>query len=179
VSRWPILCLCALLTIVAGCEQKMANSPQRKPLDTSPLFADGAAARPELPGTVATDADLTQTPDALPAALPLALLQHGQDRFNVFCSPCHAYDGHGDGRVVQRGFPNPPDLHSPAIVALGDRQIFDVISNGYGVMFPYGGRVPASDRWAIVAYIRTLQYADKVPVADLPPDLIAKLGAVK
>jgi mono/diheme cytochrome c family protein len=111
----------------------------------------------------------------LPAALPLTLLQHGQDRFNVFCSPCHAYDGHGNGRVVQRGFPNPPDLHSAPIAALSDRQIFDTITNGYGVMFPYGGRVPPADRWAIVAYVRALQYADRVPVADLNPGLRTKL----
>jgi mono/diheme cytochrome c family protein len=176
MSRWRIPLLCALL-LVAGCEQKMADSPQRKPLDTSPLFSDGAAARPEVAATVATDADLGPIPDALPASLPLAMLQHGQDRFNVFCSPCHAYDAHGNGRVVQRGFPNPPDLHSPLATSLSDRQIFDVITNGYGIMFPYGGRVPPPDRWAIVAYIRALQYADKVPVADLTPDLSGRLAS--
>ena len=163
------------LLVLAGCDQKMAEMPKRAPLDTSPLFADGAADRPEVPGTVAADADLAPQPAALPAALPLALLQHGQDRFNVFCSPCHAYDGHGNGRVVQRGFPNPPDLHSAAIAGLSDRQIFDVVTNGYGVMFPYGGRVAPADRWAIVAYVRALQYADHVPVADLTPALRARL----
>lgn len=168
------LAMLAILAL-AGCDQKMAEMPKRNPLDTSPLFADGAADRPPVAGTVATDADLAPQPAALPAVLPLALLQHGQDRFNVFCSPCHAYDGHGHGRVVQRGFPNPPDLHSPAIAALGDRRIFDVISNGYGIMFPYGGRVPPADRWAIVAYIRALQYGDRVPVADLTPELRARL----
>jgi mono/diheme cytochrome c family protein len=167
------------LALLAGCSQKMTDMPRRDPLDTSPLFADGAADRPELEGTVATDTSIDAEPNALPAALPLGLLQHGQDRFNVFCSPCHAYDGHGNGRVVQRGFPNPPDLHSAAIVALGDRQIFDVISNGYGVMFPYGGRVPVADRWAIVSYVRALQFSDHVPVAELPADLKARLEADK
>jgi mono/diheme cytochrome c family protein len=176
MTGWRLIGCCALL-LVSACEQKMANGPERKALDTSPLFSNGAAARPELPGTVATDADLAPIPAALPAALPLTMLQHGQDRFNVFCSPCHAYDAHGNGRVVQRGFPNPPDLHSAAIVALSDRQIFDTITNGYGIMFPYGGRIPPADRWAIVSYVRALQYADKVPVADLGPDLAAKLGA--
>jgi len=167
------------LLLVAGCDQKMADMPKRNPLDPSPLFSDGAAGRPEIAGTVAADADLAPQPAALPAALPLALLQHGQDRFDVFCSPCHAYDGHGNGRVVQRGFPNPPDLHSAAITGLNDRTIFEVISNGYGVMFPYGGRVPPADRWAIVSYIRALQYADRVPVADLTPELRAKLESGK
>lgn len=173
-----ILAMLALLPLLAACDQKMADAPKRNPLDTSPLFADGAAARPEIAGTVATDTPLTE-PTALPAALPLALMQHGRERFNIFCSPCHAYDGHGNGRVVQRGFPNPPDLHSDAIAGLNDRQIFDVITHGYGLMFPYGGRVPAADRWAIVAYIRALQYADRVPVAELTPELRAKLEGSK
>ena len=168
------LVLLALLAL-SGCDQKMAEMPTREALDTSPLFADGAADRPPVAGTVAADADLTPQPAALPAVLPLALLRHGQDRFNVFCSPCHAHDGHGDGRVVQRGFPNPPDLHSAAVSALSDRQIFDVITNGYGVMFPYGGRVPSADRWSIVAYVRALQYGDHVPVAELDTDLRARL----
>lgn len=168
----------ALLPLLAACDQKMADAPKRNPLDTSPLFSDGAAARPEIAGTVATDTPLAEA-TALPAALPLALMQHGRERFNIFCSPCHAYDGHGNGRVVQRGFPNPPDLHSAAVTALSDRQIFDVISSGYGVMFPYGGRVPVADRWAIVSYIRALQYADDVPVTDLPPELHERLEAAR
>jgi mono/diheme cytochrome c family protein len=167
--------LIAMLLLVGGCEQKMADSPQRKALDTSPLFSDGTAARPLAPGTVATDTPLT-TADALPAELPVAMLTRGQERFNIFCSPCHAFDGHGNGRVVQRGFPNPPDLHSMAIAALSDRQIFDTITNGYGVMFPYGGRIPPDDRWAIVSYLRALQLADHVPAAELTAELKAKLG---
>ncbi len=163
------------LLVLAGCDQKMADQPKRGPLATSPLFADGAATRPPVDDTVATDADLAAIPAALPDPIPLGLMQDGRDRFEVFCSPCHAYDGHGNGRVVQRGFPNPPDLHSAAITGLTDRQIYDVISNGYGVMFPYGGRVPPSDRWAIVAYIRALQYAEAVPAADLTPALVTKL----
>lgn len=178
MTRWAALGICAV-ALLAGCEQKMANSPQLKALDPSPFFANDSGARPELPGTVATDADTWPTPNALPAALPLSMLQHGRQQFEIFCTPCHAYDGHGHGRVVQRGFPNPPDLHSAAIVALSDRQIFDVITHGYGIMFPYGGRVPVADRWAIVSYIRALQYADRVPVADLTPELKAKLGVGK
>ena len=168
------------LLVLAGCDQKMADMPKRNPLDTSPLFADGAADRPNVPGTVATDTELAAQPASLPAALPLPLLQHGQDRFNIFCSPCHAYDGHGKGRVVQRGFPNPPDLHSDAIAALSDRQIFEIVTNGYGVMSPYRGRVSSADRWSIVAYVRALQYADRVPVADLTPALRVRLdGAAR
>ena len=178
MTRWAALGICAV-ALLAGCEQKMANSPQLKALVPSPFFAIDSVSRPVLPCTVATDADTWSTPNARPASLLLSMLHHGRQQFEIFCAPCHAYDGHGHGRVVQRGFPNPPDLHSAAIVALSDRQIFDVITHGYGIMFPYGGRVPAPDRWAIVSYIRALQYADKVPAADLTPDLTAKLGATK
>ncbi|HVY43887.1 MAG TPA: cytochrome c [Hyphomicrobiaceae bacterium] len=171
--------LIVALLCLAGCDQKMAEMPKRLPFDMSPLFADGAADRLPVAGTVATDETLSAQPNALPAALPLAMLEHGRDRFNVFCSPCHAYDGHGDGRVVRRGFPSPPDLHSATITSLSDSQIFDVITHGYGVMFPYGSRVPADDRWAIIAYVRALQYADRVPVADLTPELRARLEAAK
>lgn len=165
------------LVALAGCDQKMADQPKRGPLATSPLFPDDAAARPPVDGTVATDADLVPIPAALPNPIPLALMQHGRDRFEVFCSPCHAYDGQGNGRVVQRGFPNPPDLHSATVTGLTDRQIFDVITSGYGVMFAYGGRVQPADRWAIVAYIRALQYSDTVPAADLTTRLVARLEA--
>jgi mono/diheme cytochrome c family protein len=161
-------------TILAGCEQKMADTPRRDSLDTSSLFADQASARPQVAGTVAIDeTDVSSQQTAGP--FDLATLQHGRERYEIFCSPCHAYDGHGDGRVVERGFPHPPDLHSPEITGLADRQIFDVISNGYGAMFPYGGRMPGADRWAIVAYIRALQYADHVPAAALAHDLREKL----
>jgi mono/diheme cytochrome c family protein len=159
--------------VLAGCEQKMADMPKRDPLDPSPLFADGASARPQVPGTIAVDEIDVASQQAAPR--DLATLQHGQERYGIFCSPCHAYDGRGGGRVVQRGFPHPPDLHAPAIASLADRQIFDVITDGYGAMYPYGSRVPAVDRWAIVAYIRALQYADHVPATELTPSLRERL----
>jgi hypothetical protein len=103
-------------------------------------------------------------------------MQRGQQRFNIFCSPCHDYTGHGNGRVVQRGFPHPPDFHSARLIAAPDSHFFDVITHGYGAMFSYASRVPVADRWAIVAYIRALQYSEQVPAGDLTPDLKAKLA---
>lgn len=174
MNRLIVIALAAIA--LSGCEQHMADTAKRDPLDTSPLFADGSSARTPPDGTVPADADLTPTAKALPAKLDLAMLQRGQERFAIFCAPCHDYTGHGDGRVVQRGFPHPPDLHSETLRDAPDRLFFDVITNGYGVMFPYADRVPVADRWAIVAYIRALQYADQVPTEDLTEALKTRLA---
>lgn len=171
-----VLVIVGLALLTAGCQQRMADNPKRDPLSTSPLFADQASARPPVAGTVAQDDDTSGTATALPAALDLGLLQHGRERFEIFCTPCHGYAGHADGRVVQRGFPHPPDLHSPALISAPDSVIFDAITNGYGAMAPYRDRVPVADRWAIVAYVRALQYSGQVPVADLSDDLRQRLA---
>lgn len=165
-GRWLIVLSVVLL---AGCEQKMADMPRVDPLDTTPLFTDGAGARPPVSGTVATDEDAPVTP---PLAT-LAVLQRGQQQFDVFCSPCHDYTGHGHGMVVQRGFPAPPDFHAPALLSAPDRHYYDVITHGYGAMYSYAARVSDADRWAIVAYIRALQLSEHVPASELTPDLPA------
>jgi hypothetical protein len=165
-----------LALLVAGCEQKMADAPRRDPFETSPLFADGTSARVPPAGTVATDADLAPVATALPAGLPMSMLQRGRDRYEIFCTPCHDYTGHGNGRVVQRGFPHPPDFHSAALRRAPDRTFFDAITNGYGAMYPYASRVAVADRWAIVSYIRALQLADDVPAGELTPALVKRLA---
>jgi hypothetical protein len=139
------------------------------------MFADGTSARLPPPGTVATDADLQPVATSLPTTLPMAMLERGRAQYEVFCTPCHDYTGHGNGRVVQRGFPHPPDFHSAALRAAPDRRFFDAITNGYGAMFPYASRVPVADRWAIVAYIRALQLSEDASGAMLGPELTARL----
>jgi mono/diheme cytochrome c family protein len=106
-----------------------------------------------------------------------ALLERGRERFEIFCTPCHGQSGHGDGLVVQRGFPRPPDLHDPALLAAPDRHFYEVITRGYGAMFAYGSRVPPADRWAIVAYVRALQLAGHAEMASLPDDMRSRLEA--
>jgi hypothetical protein len=173
------IALCCLVLLLGGCEQKMTEMPRIDPLDATGLFSNGSGARVPPAGTVATDAALAPGRTALPAALSLDLLQRGRERFNIFCSPCHDYTGHGNGRVVQRGFPHPPDFHSERLLAAPDSHFFDVITHGYGAMFSYASRVKPDDRWAIIAYIRALQYSEQVPAGDLTPDLSAKLAEVK
>jgi mono/diheme cytochrome c family protein len=168
-----------LALLLSGCEQQMANMPRYDPEEPSALFADGSSARPPVGGTVTREADLTPMPDRNPYPLNIALLQRGQERFDIFCSPCHSVAGDGDGLVARRGFPHPPTFHQDALRRAHDRHFYDVITNGYGVMYSYADRVPPADRWAIVAYIRALQLSQDARLADLPSDLRAKVEAVQ
>jgi mono/diheme cytochrome c family protein len=107
----------------------------------------------------------------------MALLRRGRERYDIFCSPCHSVQGDGDGIVVRRGFPHPPGYAEPVLLSAPDGHFYDVITNGYGVMFGYGDRIPPADRWAIVAYVRALQLAQHAAVASLSPVLQQQLAA--
>jgi len=96
-----------------------------------------------------------------------ALLERGRERFDIFCSPCHGLLGNGEGVVVQRGFPKPPDLAAARLREAPDRHFIEVISHGYGQMYSYASRIPPADRWAIVAYVRALQRSQGVPLEQL------------
>jgi hypothetical protein len=102
-------------------------------------------------------------------------VERGRERYNVFCSPCHGFAGDGDGMIVQRGFRHPPSFHEDRMRTAPVGHYFDVITNGFGVMYPYGYRVPPGDRWAIIAYIRALQLSRQVPIGDVPEAERAKL----
>jgi mono/diheme cytochrome c family protein len=108
-------------------------------------------------GTVAVDEPQRSLAARQPPQVTPALLARGRERFGIFCSPCHGFDGYADGIIVARGFPHPPSFHSPQLRAAPAQLFFDTITNGYGAMYSYADRVPAADRWAIVAYIRALQ----------------------
>jgi mono/diheme cytochrome c family protein len=132
------------------------------------VWPDGSSARP-LPEGVVAQGDLAYlAAAATPPPVTPALLEHGQQRFTVFCSPCHGLAGDGDGMIVQRGFPAPPSYHTPRLRAAPAQRLFDVITQGYGVMYPYAARVAPADRWAIVAYIRALQLARHAALAEAP-----------
>ena len=162
---------------VAGCRQDMEDQPRYDPLEASNQFPDGMSARAPVTGTVARQADLSPVLDKIPYPITIELLQRGQQRFDIFCSPCHGRTGDGHGMIVQRGLPAPPSYHQDALRKASDRHFYDVITNGYGAMYSYAARVPPQDRWAIVAYIRALQYSRDAPVAELPQTLRARLEA--
>lgn len=109
-------------------------------------------------------------PEHNPLPVTAKLLHRGQDRFNVYCSPCHSVVGDGDGMVVRRGFPPPPSFHTRRLRKAPDAHFYRVITHGYGVMFPYAARVAPDDRWAIIAYIRALQFSQNAPLSAVPED---------
>ncbi len=185
--RTYFLAACCLLPAVVACQQQMAEQPRYKPLQKSTFFADDRSARPLIPGTVARghlDADAAfytgKTADGnlveqLPVPLSDALLARGQDRFNVFCSPCHDRTGTGNGMVVRRGYPAPPSYHIDRLRQAPIGHFFDIMTHGFGRMPDYVAQVPPEDRWAIAAYIRALQLSRHDNVADVSADEKAKL----
>jgi len=106
----------------------------------------------------------------MPVALTPQLLQRGQERFNIYCAPCHGATGEGNGMIVRRGYPPPPSYHIDRLRAAADGHFFEVITNGFGRMYEYGTRVPVEDRWAIIAYIRALQLSQHVTPEELPAE---------
>lgn len=184
VLRWsgrlrpvgPML-LCCLL---AACRQDMHDQPKYKPLGASSFFADGRASRQAVAGTVARGhlnddewlfsgkKDGRMAAD-LPLPVNAELLARGRERYDIFCSPCHARTGDGDGMIVRRGFRRPPSLHDERLRAAPAGHFFDVITRGFGVMPDYAAQIDARDRWAIVAYIRALQLSRNATLADVPP----------
>lgn len=113
-----------------------------------------------------------------PHPATLALLERGQQRYTIYCQPCHGATGAGDGMVVQRGFPAPPSYHQRKLRNASDGHLYTVIRNGYGIMYPYGDRVAEDDRWAIVAYIRALQLSQHARREALPAQDQTRLEAL-
>jgi mono/diheme cytochrome c family protein len=122
-----------------------------------------------LVGPAATPADTVTFESSAPQAPPLTLdlIARGRERYHIFCAPCHSELGDGRGMIVQRGFPAPASFHSDAIRALTPQQLYDAISNGYGVMYAFADRIPTEDRWAIVAYVRALERSQDAPPSEL------------
>jgi hypothetical protein len=169
----------------------MADQPRYDPLEPSTLWADGMSARPLPPNTVPREEwgriildDRLYTgqvngeyAESIPLPVTEAFLLRGQERYNIFCSPCHGRAGDGQGMIVQRGFPAPPSFHTERLRAEPVGYYYDVITNGFGVMYSYASRVPPRDRWAIIAYIRALQLSQNVPLEDLPAEVRQELEA--
>jgi mono/diheme cytochrome c family protein len=174
------------IVLSAGCRQDMHDQPKDIPLRESTFFADARSARPIVAGTVARgqlrDDELLYTgkvggADAttLPFAVDERVMARGQERFNIYCSPCHGRVGLGDGMVVRRGYRAPPSFHSDRLRNVPVGHFFDVISNGFGAMPDYAAQIRVEDRWAIVAYLRALQLSQHATSDDVPPDELQKM----
>ncbi len=169
------------LALVAGCHTDMWIQPKAKPLQQSDFFADGAASRPPVANTVAqgqlrTDDHLytgivaKKYVDEFPFAIAKQDIERGQDRFNIYCSPCHGALGDGKGMIAQRGLAlraQPATYHTERLRKMPVGYFFDVITHGHGAMFSYAQRVDPDDRWKIVSYIRALQLSQHSALEDL------------
>lgn len=183
-----LLCIAAALAMASlGCHQDMWNQPRYKPLAKTSFFADGLSARPQVPGVVPygygardgllhtgkVDGELANT---FPYPVTREVILRGQERFGIYCTPCHGRLGDGQGMIVQRGFKRPPSYHIDRLREAPAGYFFDVITNGFGTMYSHASRVSPEDRWAISAYIRTLQYSQFAPQTDLSEQERAQLA---
>ncbi|HWR36133.1 MAG TPA: cytochrome c [Clostridia bacterium] len=169
----------ASIFMLAGCRQDMHDQPKYKPLRVNEFYADNRSERPMVEGTVARGnlredtyfytGKIGPNPgDVFPFPMTADVLKRGQERFNIFCTPCHSRVGDGNGMVVQRGLRRPPSYHIDRLRKAPVGYFFDVMTNGFGAMPDYAAQIPVKDRWAIVAYIRTLQLSQNATQADVP-----------
>jgi mono/diheme cytochrome c family protein len=165
----------ALLTVFAvfsaalgSCDLSMTQQRKLTTYAPTSLWPDGSSARP-LPANVVAQGDVERAREAgTPPLVTAALLARAQQRFGIFCAPCHGLAGDGDGIIVAHGFPAPPSYHIDRLVAAPAQHFYDVMTGGYGVMFSYADRVDPHDRWAIAAYIRALQLSRRATIAQVP-----------
>jgi hypothetical protein len=175
--------LAASLLLLAGCslKQDMAEQPKDRPLWPSDFFTDGRSARPLVENTVPRGSllldELAVPKDSNTFPLPInsELLERGENRYKIFCSPCHGLQGDGNGMVALRGMKHPPTYHQDRLRQAPNGYMYDVITNGFGAMLSYSAQVAPRDRWAIVAYVRALQLSRNAKISDLPPDVREKV----
>jgi mono/diheme cytochrome c family protein len=181
---WTLLAAASLA--LAGCDN-MARESKIKPLDESKFFADGQSSRMPPAHSIAQNGLRIDTllyagrnadgsvATQFPWPVNSAVLARGRDQFLAICANCHGRDGYGEGIIVRRGFPAPSSYHTARLLAAPAGHFFDVITNGYGAMYPYASIVDVNDRWAIVAYIRALQRSQRASAGDVPPGKLADL----
>ena len=185
--KLPLLAFAALG--LAGCHTDMWRQPKTEPLGLSQgLFTDGATSRPLVPGTIPQghlredSAFFTgigadgKWVSKIPLPVNLQLLRRGQDRFKIYCTPCHGQLGNGEGMIAHRGFQlrRPVgNYHTERLRNLPVGHFYDVITNGYGAMYSYASRIEPQDRWAVVAYVRALQLSQHAQSGDIDPAALA------
>jgi mono/diheme cytochrome c family protein len=171
---------------ISGCDyslrQDMANQPYNHPLSPSDFFADGRSERPLIENTVPRGAvendvyNVAKDYAGYPLPVNERLLRRGQDRYKLFCAPCHGLQGDGNGMAAVRGMKHPPSYHIDRLRQAPNGYFYDVVTNGFGAMYSYSERIPPSDRWAIIAYVRALQLSRNAKTSDLPETLRQKLA---
>jgi mono/diheme cytochrome c family protein len=176
--RLRLLFLPVAVVSLTGCHRDMYEQPKFLPEKPNYYFPRAEIDRQPVPHTIprgpvddGSPFYTGKTGDILTTAFPFPvtadIVAHGREAYDINCSECHGRDGYGQGMIVQRGFPAPPSYHSDRLRQAPVGHFFDVITNGYGVMYPFGSRISPADRWAIIAYIRALQFSQSVPAAAL------------
>jgi mono/diheme cytochrome c family protein len=179
--------LITCLGLLTGCALDMYNQPRYEAFEKSALEEGSLSARPRIADTVdrsqpELDRHLTNGQingnfaPTFPFTVTLNVLQRGQERYNIFCVPCHGRLGDGQGLVVEYGLEAPPSFHTDEMRNEQPGFYFDVISRGTRVMPSYASRIPPADRWAIIAYIRALQLSQNADLSTVPPEEIPKLN---
>jgi mono/diheme cytochrome c family protein len=176
----------AIVAVSAGCRQDMHDAPRYDPLESSPVFAKGASALPLQEGTIArgelradehlhtgkVGADHATT---FPFAITRADLDRGQERYDIYCAPCHSKTGDGNGMVVQRGYRQAATFHIERLRSVPVGYFFDVMTKGYGAMPDYAAQIVPEDRWRIAAYLRVLQLSQHATTGDVPAAELQRL----
>lgn len=187
-SVFTIVAIAVIALFSSACRQDMHNQPKYIPLRPSDFFGDGRSQRPLIEGTVARghlgDDDAFYTGrgpdgkflDTFPFPVTKDVMQRGQQRFNIYCAPCHDRLGNGDGKIVRRGYRHPPSYHIDRLRQVPNGYIYDVITSGFGAMPDYSAQIHPADRWAIVAYVRALQLAQNGKIDDVPADKRGELN---
>jgi hypothetical protein len=173
----------AALLFAAGCRQDMQNQPKLIPQRGSEMFADHRGARPQVVNTVARGQlhedsyfytgvvqganGYREEKNELPFPVTMEVLQRGQERFNIYCTPCHSRVGNGLGAIVDRGYKPAANLHDQVRLAQPLSHYFYVMTHGYGAMPDYSAQLVPADRWAVAAYIRALQLSQAATPADV------------
>jgi mono/diheme cytochrome c family protein len=184
-----LLVLLVLLALGASaCRQDMHDAPRYEPLEASAFFTNGGASRVLVANTVPrgflredehlnTGKVAGELTNEFPMPVTAAVMARGQERFNVFCAPCHGRTGLGNGMIVQRGVRAPPAYTEARLREAPVGYFFDVMTNGFGAMQDYASQVPVADRWAIAAFIRALQLSQAATLDDVPADRRVELEA--
>jgi hypothetical protein len=179
INKFAALGAMSAMLVLAGCRQDMQDQPKFFPQRGTDFYADGRSVRPQVENTVArnqlhedgyfyTGLVNGKEGDGMPFPATMEVLERGQERFNVYCTPCHSRVGNGIGMIVQRGYSKAGSFHSTRLETAPLGHFFYVMSNGYGSMPDYSAQITPADRWAIVAYIRALQLSQKATQAEVP-----------
>jgi hypothetical protein len=169
----------AVALLVVGCRLDMHVQPKYLPYEPTNFFGDGRSERQPVPGTVArghlrldellyTGKENRVLADKFPFPITRADLERGRERYNIYCTPCHDYAGTGNGMIVQRGFSPPPSFHIDRLRTAPAGHFFEVMTNGFGSMYGYAGRIEPEDRWRIAAYMRVLQASRHATIEEVP-----------